>query len=51
MTDPVWEQQRLIDMTQPQLRFGGVLIFETPAGARSLAAVDAPLQPYFRTAS
>jgi methane/ammonia monooxygenase subunit B len=51
MTDPVWEQQRLIDMTQPQLRFGGVLIFETPAGARSLAGVDAPLQPYFRTAS
>jgi hypothetical protein len=51
MTDPVWEQQRLVDLRQPQLRFGGVLIFESTTGTRSVTAIDAPLHPYFRLAS
>jgi methane/ammonia monooxygenase subunit B len=51
MTDPVWERQRLIDVAQPQLRFGGVLIFESSDGTRSLAPIDAPLQPFFGPAS
>jgi methane/ammonia monooxygenase subunit B len=51
MRDPIWERQRLVDLAQPQLRFGGMLIFETSAGVRSVAAVDAPLTPYFRPAS
>jgi hypothetical protein len=51
MTDPIWEQQRLVDLNQPQLRFGGVLIFESAAGGRSVTAIDAPLHPYFRPAS
>jgi hypothetical protein len=51
MTDPSWEQQRLVDLNQPQLRFGGVLIFESVAGDRSVTAIDAPLHPYFRSAS
>jgi hypothetical protein len=36
MTDQVWEQQRLVDLSQPQLRFGGVLMFESSAGGRRL---------------
>ena len=51
MTDPIWEQQRLVDLNQPQLRFGGILIFESAAGDRSVTAIDAPLHPYFRPAS
>jgi len=51
MTDPIWEQQRLVDLGQPQLRFGGVLIFEGAAGGQSVTAIDAPLHPYFRPAS
>jgi methane/ammonia monooxygenase subunit B len=51
ITDPIWEQQRLVDLNQPQLRFGGVLIFESAAGDRSVMAIDASLHPYFRSAS
>jgi methane/ammonia monooxygenase subunit B len=51
MTDPIWEQQRLVDLSQPQLRFGGVLIFESSVGGRSVTAIDAPLHPYFGSAS
>jgi methane/ammonia monooxygenase subunit B len=51
MTDPVWEQQRLVDLRQPQLRFGGLLIFESTTGTRSVTAIDASLHPYFRSAS
>ncbi|MGH8069203.1 MAG: bacterial ammonia monooxygenase, subunit AmoB [Candidatus Entotheonellia bacterium] len=51
MTDQIWEQQRLVDLSQPQLRFGGVLIFESSAGGRSVTAIDAPLHPYFGSAS
>ena len=51
MTDPIWEQQRLVDLSQPQLRFGGVLIFESATGDQSVTAIDAPLHPYFRSAS
>src|SRR5262249_37165958 len=51
MTDPIWEQQRLVDLSQPQLRFGGVLICESAAGGRSVTAIDAPLHPYFKSAS
>ncbi len=51
MTDPVWEQQRLVDLRQPQLRFGGVLIFESTTGTRSVTAIDPPLRPLLRSAS
>jgi methane/ammonia monooxygenase subunit B len=50
MADPVWHEKRLVDLRQPQLRFGGVLIFEGSQGARSLSPVNAQLRPHFKLA-
>jgi hypothetical protein len=50
MVDPVWDEKRLVDLRQPQLRFGGVLIFEGAQGTWSLFPVNAQLRPHFKLA-
>jgi hypothetical protein len=51
MTDPAWREDHLIDLQQPQLRIGGIFIFEDAVGSRSVLEASAALIPDFASAS
>jgi methane/ammonia monooxygenase subunit B len=47
MRDPAWEQEHLVPIGESQLLITGLLVFQAPDGTRSLAEVEANLQPRF----
>jgi methane/ammonia monooxygenase subunit B len=47
ITSKMWEEHRLMDLREAQLRFGGLLFFQDSTGLRSVVPIDLPLQPSF----